>query len=252
MARLEGKVEMLIAAFTKPGTGAAVVFLVAGSLAVAAQERGPDREPQIAAQYREELPPDIMLVDELGRQRPGNRCGTPPYTGPLDPVADLPDERAEPTEVPVWFHVLYHRKKGAAVAVGRISEAAIEEQMDVLNASLKRHGLTFTLAGITYTNKKFWSRRCHKPGAERQAKQALAVDTARNLNIYTCVPERFLGFAYYPEGAAGKWWDGVTVRYSTLPGGQYWLYNEGDTVVHEVGHWAGLLHTFAPEPGAGS
>ena len=60
---------MLIAVFTKPGTGAAVVFLAAGSLAVAAQERGPDREPQIAAQYREELQPDVMLVDELGRQR---------------------------------------------------------------------------------------------------------------------------------------------------------------------------------------
>ena len=88
MDRLEGKVETLIAAFTKPGTraAAAVVFLAAGSLAVAAQERGPDREPQIAAQYREELQPDVMLVDEIGRQRPGNRCGTPPYTGPLDPV----------------------------------------------------------------------------------------------------------------------------------------------------------------------
>ena len=248
MARLEGKVETLIAAFTKPGTraAAAVVFLAAGSLAVAAQERGPDREPQIAAQYREELQPDVMLVDEIGRQRPGNRCGTLPYTGPLDPVAYLPDDRAAPTEVPVWFHVLYHRKKGADV--GRVSEAAIEEQMDVLNASLKRHGLTYTLAGITYTNKKFWSRRCSKPGAERQAKQALAVDTARNLNIYTCSLKRFLGYAYYPKGSAGRWWDGVTVHYSTLPGGKIRFYNEGDTIVHEVGHWAGLLHTFAPEP----
>ena len=248
MDRLEGKVETLIAAFTKPGTraAAAVVFLAAGSLTVAAQERGPDREPQIAAQYREELEPDVMLVDELGRQRPGNRCGTPPYTGLLDPVAYLPDDRAAPTEVPVWFHVLYHRKKGADV--GRVSEAAIEEQMDVLNASLKRHGLTFTLAGITYTNKKFWSRRCYKPGAERQAKQALAVDTARNLNIYTCSLKRFLGYAYYPKSSTGRWWDGVTVHYSTLPGGKIRFYNEGDTIVHEVGHWAGMLHTFAPEP----
>ena len=133
----------------------------------------------------------------------------------------------------MWFHVLYHRNKRADV--GRVPEAAIEAQMDVLNASLKRHGLTFTLAGITYTNKKFWSRRCYKPGAERQAKQALAVDTARNLNIYTCSPKRFLGYAYYPKGSAGRWWDGVTVHHSTLPGGKIRFYNEGDTVVHEVG-----------------
>ena len=30
----------------------------------------------------------------------------------------------------------------------------------------------------------------------------------------------------------------------TFPNGPYNGYNLGNTVVHEVGHWMGLLHTF--------
>ncbi|KAF8965973.1 hypothetical protein BDZ97DRAFT_743176 [Flammula alnicola] len=37
--------------------------------------------------------------------------------------------------------------------------------------------------------------------------------------------------------------DGVYVRYNSLPGGSS-PYRQGSTVVHEGGHWLGLLHTF--------
>jgi hypothetical protein len=36
----------------------------------------------------------------------------------------------------------------------------------------------------------------------------------------------------------------------TFPNGPYNGYNLGNTVVHEVGHWMGLLHTFEVRLGA--
>jgi len=37
--------------------------------------------------------------------------------------------------------------------------------------------------------------------------------------------------------------DGVVVRDETLPGGTWLPNNEGDILVHEVGHWLNLFHT---------
>ena len=38
--------------------------------------------------------------------------------------------------------------------------------------------------------------------------------------------------------------DGTIIHPYTMPGGLYQGYNIGNTAVHEVGHWMGLLHTF--------
>jgi len=38
--------------------------------------------------------------------------------------------------------------------------------------------------------------------------------------------------------------DGVFIRYDNLPNGGFQKYDYGETMVHEVGHWLGLLHTF--------
>jgi hypothetical protein len=85
-------------------------------------------------------------------------------------------------------------------------------------------------------------------------KQALAIDPATTLNIYTCEPSQgILGYAYYPWSyPEDSFWHGAVLLYSSLPGGGAFPYDEGDTGTHEVGHYLGLYHTFeggCSEPG---
>jgi len=71
--------------------------------------------------------------------------------------------------------------------------------------------------------------------------------TAETLNVYLTHlwGVGLLGYAYLPQdyGWVGVR-DGIVVESQSLPGGSITDYNLGGTVVHEVGHWLGLLHTF--------
>ncbi len=81
-------------------------------------------------------------------------------------------------------------------------------------------------------------RRLHRGGPEA-------------LNVYFSKPSPgpasgpILGWSSFPWDARGNLkQDGVTINVESMPGGVHSGYNCGDTVVHEVGHWLGLYHTF--------
>ncbi|SPT59698.1 zinc metalloprotease [Actinomadura madurae] len=139
--------------------------------------------------------------------------------------------------VRVHFHVVY----GSS---GNVSDAVLNNQLDVLNDAYAGSGVTFTLAEIKRTQNASWFSDPER--YESQMKNALHTGDAQDLNFYTAdLGSSLLGWATFPsEYSSQPSMDGVVVHYQSLPGGSLGNYNEGDTGTHEVGHWMGLYHTF--------
>ncbi len=162
--------------------------------------------------------------------------------------------------VPVAFHVIStdNTRRG-----GNVSDATIAAQMDVLNAGFEGTGFRFQLVQTTRTVSEPWFNLFYAQGGppryvrgshkEIQVKQALHTGDSETLNVYTAaLGKRLLGWAWFPSDFTAaaetdplpRFYDGVVLDYRSLPGGEYSVYNEGDTATHEVGHWLGLYHTF--------
>jgi hypothetical protein len=139
--------------------------------------------------------------------------------------------------VNVYFHVITDGTNGD------IGNTDISSQMRVLNDAYAPWGWSFQLSATDYTNNAEWFNDCYSN--ERAMKEALHQGSADDLNIYTCTPGPYLGYARFPSGyQSAPELDGVVLLYSSLPDGGEPNYEEGDTATHEVGHWFGLYHTF--------
>lgn len=205
----------------------------------------------------------IRIRHADGSLHDGLRCGTRDHSAEerafIDQVLGQRRQAKRPVadasiSIPVAFHVVTKLGKGREPAiVGDVSDAQIDEQIAVLNAAYANRGFSFTRAAVTRTTNSRWFDGCASIGTERDMKSALAIDPARTLNIYSCNPNRLLGYAYYPSSFPET--DprhGVVLLHSSVPGGATTNYNEGDTATHEVGHYLGLAHTFeggCNEPG---
>ena len=143
--------------------------------------------------------------------------------------------------VNVYVHVIT-----SSAGVGAVTDARIADQINVLNAAYATTGWSFSLKGTDRTVNSTWSTMTPGSTAESQAKAALRIGSADDLNLYTAnIGGGLLGWATFPSSYASQpKGDGVVVLYSSLPGGGAVPYDLGDTATHEIGHWMGLYHTF--------
>jgi uncharacterized protein with PIN domain len=123
-----------------------------------------------------------------------------------------------------------------------VTDQQIADQVAVLNGAFANTNFQFSHLSTDRTNNSNWSSGSN----EMQFKSALAVDPAHTLNFYTGnLGGGLLGWAVFPWSyPESSFWHGVVCLYSSLPGGSAFPYDEGDTGTHEVGHYAGLYHTF--------
>jgi len=150
--------------------------------------------------------------------------------------------------IPVYWHIV---SSGYEVWQGWIPDWQVQEQIRILNHDFASNptGLTFYWAGLTRTVNADWFNNAG-PGSDYAMKAALRQGGANALNIYSVgfnggSGQGLLGYAQYPYYY--QWYpteDGVVIHYASVPGGTLAPYNEGKTASHEVGHWAGLYHTF--------
>ena len=180
----------------------------------------------------------------------GNRCSTrkPSSSEKTDAsrivakyMANINGRRdqAVTVEVQTYFHVI------TSGTNSDIDDNVLQAQLDVLNDSFREHEYTFRLMRTTRTENSAWYNAGISSVAQDEMKAALRVGDASTLNVYFSAAGGALGYATFPSDyATFPKDDGVVILGTSVPGGSSTSYNDGKTLVHEVGHWFGLYHTF--------
>lgn len=140
--------------------------------------------------------------------------------------------------IDVVFHVIYGPTKGY------VDEATIQSgYMASLQKGFSSLPFSFNLRQVTYTQNTDWYD-CDA-GNEDDFKQALYVQGKNVLNVYVCDPWSSFGtFGAYGWSSlpvnAGTPQDGIVIMGPSVVD----QISATQTLVHETGHFLGLLHTF--------
>jgi len=151
-------------------------------------------------------------------------------------------------EVPVAFHIITTTR---GVGTQPDMNKRIADQIIILNSTYARFNISFKLVSTDVTANDKWFENASYFGdttALRQMTQALAKNPAKVMNVYTN-NSKFLGestFPWYPGKGTPE--DYIVMNFNALADGPGTFfegkYMQGKTLVHEAGHFLGLLHTF--------
>ncbi|KAJ8113929.1 hypothetical protein OPT61_g4066 [Boeremia exigua] len=145
--------------------------------------------------------------------------------------------------IDVYMHVI---SSDGTEEGGNMNDALLGTQMDILNERFQPVGFKFNLLETNrvineewYYNLKVASRY------ETSVSLALRKGDIATLNIYVMGATNTTTHAWASYPASQAVWDGVFINNTVMFGGSDSVYTSGITLIHEVGHWFGLEHTFA-------
>ena len=135
-----------------------------------------------------------------------------------------------------------------------VTDDQIINQIAILNEAYNKYNISFVISSINNVKNTKWS----ESGAESysanilgEMTHQLAITPYNSMNLYVINGRKgapLLGEASFPwKDSSGRYDDYVVINCRTIPGiinNENYPYNKGKTLIHEVGHYLGLWHTF--------
>lgn len=155
--------------------------------------------------------------------------------------------------VPVRFVVIHDGDEGD------VAQSRLEQQVQVLNDAYSGAGadpasradsyIRFTLHSVVRPDNREDFGCDYAGDSGRAFKTKYVAEPERLLNVISCQnSDGILGWSpiAHTNTDEGDAHEAVVVDHRSMPGGTLaWEYGLGATAVHEIGHFFGLLHTFA-------
>lgn len=139
--------------------------------------------------------------------------------------------------VPVVFHIIQ-----PSINSGVVTDDRVQRYMAYLNAAFSASStpFIFDLKKITRTFNSEWAFECGNSAYEAEYKGMLKQGGKDTLNVYLCtsIGGSTTGFSYLPFQDSDTFLkDGIVLAERSFDDKRL------NTLVHETGHWLGLLHT---------
>jgi hypothetical protein len=164
-------------------------------------------------------------------------------------------KRFEMTTIPLYMHTVVTRTNGND---SMLTKEHLEDQLQVMQDVFRPHGFQFSLKNITRVvddeiaaldpereNEELEVPRYTKLQKEYLMTYHTGGKDTLNLFFFEYLPRRWVGLCHLPMHDLDPWEDGCLLSAKALPGENVDSYqSKGFVVVHEIGHWLGLLHVF--------